>query len=67
MERKKDVVKAAKLWKKGAEMGNAWAVLKYAECLAERKGVEPGIEKDSAKAKEYIEKGRGKCKSGNCN
>ena len=48
-------------------MGAALAVARYATCLAERKGVEPGIEKDSAKAKEYIEKGRGKCKSGNCN
>ena len=98
---KKDVVKAAELWKKGAEMGNAWAVSRYAKCLAEGKGVEPnpkeaarlfamcasrksadpwtmvqiasfylrgfGVEKNAAKAKEYVEKGLGKCKSGNCN
>lgn len=25
------------------------------------------FEKDAAKAKEYIEKGRGKCKGGTCN
>ena len=82
--------KAAALWKKSAEMGNAWAVSRYAKCLAEGIGVEQdpkeaarlfamcasskspepwtmvqiasfylrgfGVEKDEAKAREWLDK-----------
>ena len=93
------MVKAAALWKKAAEMGNAWAVSRYAKCLADGIGGEPdpkeaarlfamcasrnhadpwtiiqiasfhllgfGVEKDEAKAREWLDKLETRAEDGN--
>ena len=59
----KDASKAFRIAQLAEKTDTEWGYKIIARCYKD--GI--GVEKDSAKAKEYIEKGRGKCKSGTCN
>ena len=59
----KDASKAFKIAQLAEKTDTPWGYKIIARCYKD--GI--GVEKNTAKAKEYIEKAMGKCKSGNCN
>ena len=59
----KDALKAFKIAQLAEKTDTEWGYKIIARCYKD--GI--GVEKNAAKAKEYVEKGLGKCKNGNCN
>jgi TPR repeat protein len=59
----KDAARAYKMAQLAEKTDTVWGYKAIARCYKD--GI--GVEKDAAKAKEYVEKALGKCKNGKCN